>query len=180
MSRRMGGGLALSSEERHPQEVKSGIDNLAEQTARFLAQGASRRGVLAWLGKALFATVAGIVLAPILPLDRRVSEAACSTCPSWQYCGMHGVPCANCSGGSDSQCACGNKGNAWTYCCPACSSGCCSCYVTYQDCCGCAPSCNSTWCTCSSEPNWCGSAGAYACTLAIVGNSCGGTGICPC
>ena len=84
----------------------------------------------------------------VVVLDPKIVLAL--SCSDWQYCGIHGYPCASCSGGSDTQCPSGCRSqSSWTYCCTDGSTGC-SYYITYTDCCGCSPSCG-TFCTNSNQ-----------------------------
>lgn len=160
----------------HLTDETGAFDLQMEQFARHVAQRTSRRSIISWVGRLIL----GGAVVPLLPWDRQEQTAeAAASCSSWHYCGLNGRPCASCSGGSDTQCPSGcTAGSSWRYCCKACST-CCGCYVTYRDCCGCTPSCSLS-CSNSSEPNWCGSAGAYGCTLAIVGSVCASGGNCPC
>ncbi len=159
-------------------EGMGALDGQIERFARGLAQRTPRRSVLGKAGKSLLVLAGVATLDPVLPWDRRLpTVAAQGDCSSWQYCGMHGYPCSGC-GGSDSSCPGGcSGGSSWTYCCTSPGTNC-SYYYTYQDCCGSCSSCGNPFCTNSSEPNWCGTAGSYKCTMAIYGGLCSGTG-CP-
>jgi methylamine dehydrogenase light chain len=97
-----------------------------------------------------------------------VSPATVS-CTEWQYCYMHGYPCA-CCGGSDTGCPSGTSaGSHWPYCCSTNT-------IWFIDCCGGTTTCPNTcsWCTNSTQPNWCGGVGnnRYVCTLAVKVGYC--------
>lgn len=153
------------------------IDSYAETVLRWTAQRSTRRSLLGRMGK-IFLVLAGAGSAVDLVLrDARVSADGCggAPCSDWRYCGMSGIPCASCPGGTNGTCPCGDPLGSWTYCCqppgivnPR--------LVTYRDCCGCSPS-NCTGCCTNQKFNpkvpgdWCFGA-QYGCTLAIPGSVC--------
>lgn len=144
------------------------IDEYGTRMARALAQRTgTRHGFLRLVGKGLLGLVGAPVLAPLLPVDRRVQPTD-PACNYWKYCYIYGKPCANC-GGSDNSCpsGCSQSSSSWTGCCRNPGNGCWY-YVTYYDCCGCG-TCSTSFCSNGpTEPAWCS---GYTCTLAVTSNS---------
>lgn len=168
---------------------------LDEQVASYLktqSQRISRRGMLATVGKTLL-RLSGLALIPLLPLDRRFTVSAASSC-SWETCGMCGAfcntssNCCNSSGGFSTCPNCLTRGGGWTLCCYDTALGECYCnqgyYFTYYDCCGtgsAVSNCQSkTWCqdhptgNCSGYGggDYCTSGKTYSCTIVQSGAEC--------
>lgn len=147
-----------------------------ERIATYLenqGQRVGRRGMLTTVGRMLL-RLSGLTLIPLLPLDRRFTVSAASTC-SWETCGMCGTFCSSCCGSSGGFSTCPNcltKGGAWGLCCYNTALGVCSCdkgyMFFYYDCCGTptnAAACRSTT-SCGTPPtgNCAGYGGGVYCT----------------
>lgn len=109
--------------------------------ARRLANGLSRRGVLARLGTALV----GMGTVPLLPLVREAAADAIpemgdpQSCDYWRYCAFGGSLCS-CCGGTHTQCPPGTELSpvTWIGTCLNPTDG--KQYViSYNDCCGKSP-----------------------------------------
>jgi hypothetical protein len=129
--------------------------------------GLSRRSFLSRLGLGLCAGVAGVLVAPLLPEDRRRGRPAFANsgaCTDWSNCGICGRMCTQCGGASDNtQCPAGSTlSGCWSACCSGGKSG--PQVINYCDCCGtgcsggdfCANRCPQSYWGCSTS--------AYLCT----------------
>lgn len=160
------------------------FDERIERALTALAYGISRRGILARVGQ-LTLGLAGASILNSLPADRRVVYASYNppcggqpcNCNDFLWCGMSGVPCASCPGGSNTSCpgsGCYTAGSGWSACC---YSGSCGYIVVYYDCCdnGSGTCHGSSDCTAlcknaGTQPFWCngGTDSNYRCTLATI------------
>jgi len=163
--------------------VLSFDDQFAGFTRR-LAMGASRRGVLARLGRAML----GAAMVPVLPIDRDFGTARAdelvmdpTRCEYWKYCSMDGQLCS-CCGGSAHECPPGTQISkvSWVGTCRNGSDGR-DYLVSYTDCCG-RSSCGQ--CDCHgnvrerpgysmglhNDVNWCmaNSEVSYHCTISVI------------
>lgn len=127
---------------------KNPFDRLFESASRGAAQRASRRSMLAFVGRTLVATVA----VPLLPVHRKAQAASASQlasrfarsaqtkdpsqCNYWRYCSSDGYLCA-CCGGGPSSCPPGTSPSptSWVGSCINPDDG--KTYlIAYRDCCG--------------------------------------------
>lgn len=127
---------------------KTSFDRLFESASRGAAQRASRRSVLALVGRALVVTAA----VPLLPVYRRAQAAQAvplasrfarsaqtkdpTQCNYWRYCSSDGYLCA-CCGGGPSSCPPGTSPSptSWVGSCINPDDG--KTYlIAYRDCCG--------------------------------------------
>ena len=171
--------------------------SLDEHVASYLlaqSQRLSRRGVLTLVGKTLL-RLSGLALIPLLPLDRRSTVYAASSC-SWETCGMCGnfcntsTACCNNSGGFSTcpNCSGMTKGGGWSLCCYNTALGECHCnegyYFTYYDCCATGSivtTCRSST-SCGTHPTgnctgygggvYCTGGRTYSCTIVVMGGTC--------
>lgn len=85
-----------------------------------LSQRLSRRGMFARVGQFVL-RASGILLLPLLPIDRRfTAEAQSSGCAAFEWCGLCGNKCnfSCCSGVTNGCPSCLQRGHfAWTKCC---------------------------------------------------------------
>jgi methylamine dehydrogenase light chain len=165
----------------------SWVDDIIEQSSRFVAARTSRRSVLTRLGTAIM----GAAAFPLLPVSRLGTAAAAEpsapgsgstldpkTCDYWAYCATAGWLCTTC-GGSSSQCPPGSEMSpiAWVGTCKNPGDGK-NYVVSYHDCCG-KSQCNSVICERSegataryrmqrsNSVTWCfgGVSSTYHCTI---------------
>lgn len=190
--------LLLSSSADNRTEAMNGLsDDVAaaetsrfEQACRSLYEGTSRRGLLAWLGKALIAA-AGVTVVKVLPVDRTVDtvEASNHDCSSWLYCNCN-CPrlCSCCVGGNNCMCPYGTlPSGSWFGCCRNPSGQ--LRLLEYADCCRSLTSvqCQNPNCSCTNPPgnqrcppgfncnrlaNWCSGGRPYYCTTVCDRGAC--------
>lgn len=148
----------------------------AKKLGRF-SEATSRRGFLAFMGKASMGALGFSLLAEALPSDRRSPALADHTCSDPRYCGLYGRNCKCCNGGNPmNYCPYGTfVGTWWAACCKHVNQPHYD-WTFYWDCCG--GSVNCTGCLrCSNgppQPVWgCGSS-PYRCTAVVQehGNYC--------
>ena len=159
------------AEERNVEE--HAFDARAAKILREISKRSTRRGVLSSMGRLLL-RITGVLILPLLPVDRMVPDAqAQSGCSLWYQCGMCGTLCT-CCGGTLTQCpgSCPPSGG-WAICCHNTSGQ--GLLVVYVDCCengtacmacnGCQQCANN--CT---GAEWCGDRGRYTyrCTIAKI------------
>jgi hypothetical protein len=155
-------------------------------------QKLSRRGILATVGR-LVLRLTGLVLLPLLPLDRRANAQAVGSCSDFTACGMCGYFCKACCGGSiaatEACPSCLNTYSSWTFCCTDPCTGL-GHSVTYVDC-GSTSRANAAACQATGSTATCGNGCAalghpsgpsgatfynsthdgatYSCTVLVVG-----------
>ena len=145
------------SEQNRPAEKADFITRLVERGTVQLAERTPRRTVLSKLSS-LFLAALGVAVLPELPVDRRSTVEASTTCSAWQLCGLFGNICDYCGGTTlpPGVGTCGTCPNGipmgsdfWTMTCNGC-------LFEYRDCCGttrggCGPFCARG----GREPAWC-------------------------
>jgi hypothetical protein len=145
------------SEQNQPADKGDFITRLVEKGTVELAQRTPRRTMLSKLSS-LFLAVLGVSILPDLPLDRRSTVEASTTCSAWQLCGLSGNICDYCGGttlpvgvGTCGSCPTGYPlgSGFWTMSCGGC-------LFEYRDCCGAAPRGCGPFCKRGGrEPAWC-------------------------
>lgn len=162
------------------------IDKTTETGVRTTARQYGRRSLLARTGVVL----AGGMLLPVLPFDRRSKALAATTadsgddtaCDYWRYCSLDGKLCST-AGGTMTSCPPGSQASkvSWVGTCHNPSDG--KDYlVSYNDCCGRAEPLGATKCFRSegerpgyrmglyNDINWCmaNDNKGYHCTVAML------------
>ena len=145
-------------------------DLIAQDLAKRLAARTTRRSALGRISRFVLSLV-GVNIVVLGPLNR-----ASAAPPKW--CGLYGIPCGNCSGGSDTSCppGCDLGDGFWDWCCPD-PNGFQNSVMHYYDCCkvGTPPNCGPFdsgahgW-DCSDGAAWCrvysgGGVGEYCCSV---------------
>lgn len=173
----------------HGDPHESKFDVAAGHLLDSFAQGISRRGILARIGKLALA-VMGFSLVPHLPVDRTfVVEAQTTSCDNWKLCGIQGNLCKACCGQNDMLTACPQctrTAASWTKCCPDTTGKCFT--ITYTDCCGVtgtdpntqqpysdanAAACKGKFCSNNADVTTAyDCADGYRCTVISVGSAC--------
>ncbi len=162
----------------------SRLDQATEAQARTTARLHGRRSFLAKAGGTL---LGGVVLAPVLPFDRRASATevegeGADVCAYWRHCAMDGFVCEQ-SGGSMTSCPPGSTVSAvsWVGTCADPDDGK-SYLISYNDCCGkpLVPSASYCYNNIGERPgyrmglhndiNWCmaNTDKGYHCTVSVV------------
>lgn len=162
----------------------SDMKSFDEQAATYLSdwsQRLSRRGLLARVGH-LALRISGVMVVPLLPVNRVFAQGFVQGCSDWRMCGIVGWFCSNCCGESGSYWSCPSCLNTsptgWPACCT--NNTVCPNYsrtIIYKDCCGDAagaaachgPSCHGN----PDAQSYCtGGQGSYQCTIIQEGSAC--------
>jgi hypothetical protein len=152
-------------------EDRSFIDGFVEDFSRHVAGGSTRRSLLGRSTKLLLGLL-GIKVLPLRLVDARTTASG-SNCSNAQYCGIHGIPCASCTTGSDTACPTGSTQGTdyWSACCETNE-------YEYYDCCArtnnphlCGSECIGADDCDPGGTAWC-SVGKYWCTLAVFLTDC--------